>query len=44
MIRGLDFDKYTIEDSTTIYLGIASHVCDKRGMQNKKGNMLSRSR
>ncbi|PTB63346.1 Clavaminate synthase-like protein [Trichoderma citrinoviride] len=41
VLRGLEGAKYSVEDSTTIYLGIASYIADKRGLQDRKGNVLS---
>ncbi|KAL7809491.1 hypothetical protein V8C26DRAFT_423159 [Trichoderma gracile] len=41
VLRGLGGSKYSVEDSTTIYLGIASYIADKRGLQDRKGNVLS---
>ncbi|KAL6920942.1 hypothetical protein FSHL1_004918 [Fusarium sambucinum] len=41
VIRGIDGAKYTNEDSVTIFLGVASYIGDKRGLQDRKGNMLS---
>lgn len=41
VLRGLGGSKYSVEDSITIYLGIASYVADKRGLQDRKGNVLS---
>ncbi|UKZ83942.1 hypothetical protein TrVFT333_011757 [Trichoderma virens FT-333] len=38
---GLDGDQVDLEDSTTVYLGIASYIADKRGLQDRKGNILS---
>jgi hypothetical protein len=40
VIRGIDGSKYTVEDSVTIFLGVASYIADKRGLQDRKGNML----
>lgn len=40
MIKGLDAKRYSVEDSVTVYLGIASYIADKRGLQDKKGNVL----
>ncbi|KAM0500519.1 hypothetical protein ACHAP8_005058 [Fusarium lateritium] len=42
VIRGIDGAKYTNEDSVTIFLGVASYIGDKRGLQDRKGNMLFR--
>ncbi|KAF5245829.1 hypothetical protein FAUST_1616 [Fusarium austroamericanum] len=41
VIRGIHGSKYTVEDSVTIFLGVASYIADKRGLQDRKGNMLS---
>ncbi|KAG5744718.1 hypothetical protein H9Q70_012588 [Fusarium xylarioides] len=41
VIRGIDGEKYSVEDSVTIFLGVASYIADKRGLQDRKGNMLS---
>ncbi|KAH6603169.1 hypothetical protein Trco_007944 [Trichoderma cornu-damae] len=41
VLRGLEGSRYSVEDSTTIYLGIASYIADKRGLQDRKGNVLS---
>ncbi|KAL7784917.1 Clavaminate synthase-like protein [Trichoderma ceciliae] len=41
VLRGLEGSRYSVEDSTTIYLGIASYIADKRGSQDRKGNVLS---
>ncbi|KAM4064495.1 taurine catabolism dioxygenase tauD, tfdA family protein [Hirsutella rhossiliensis] len=41
VIKGLDASRYSVEDSTIIYLGLASHLADKRGLQDRKGNILS---
>lgn len=41
VIRGLDMSRYTVEDSVVIYLGIASHIADQRGIQDQRGNVLS---
>jgi hypothetical protein len=41
VIRGIDVSKYTVEDSVIIFLGVASYIADKRGLQDRKGNMLS---
>jgi hypothetical protein len=40
VLSGLDPSRYTTEKSTIIYLGIASYIGDKRGLQNSKGRML----
>ncbi|KAL2670592.1 hypothetical protein Neosp_014380 [[Neocosmospora] mangrovei] len=41
VIRGLEASKYTVEDSVTVFLGVASYIAEKRGRQDRKGNMLS---
>ncbi|EQL02350.1 taurine catabolism dioxygenase TauD [Ophiocordyceps sinensis CO18] len=41
VIRGIDASRYSVQDSTVIYLGLASHVADKRGLQDRKGNVLA---
>ncbi|KAG6298545.1 hypothetical protein E4U09_000740 [Claviceps aff. purpurea] len=40
LIRGLEPQKYSVEDLTTIYLGLQSYIADLQGRQDKKGNML----
>ncbi|OPB44845.1 hypothetical protein A0O28_0089830 [Trichoderma guizhouense] len=42
VLRGLEESRYSVEDSTTIYLGISSYIADKRGLQDRKGNVLFR--
>lgn len=39
-IRGLDPQRYSVEDLTVLHLGIQVHVADTFGRQDKKGNML----
>ncbi|KAJ3525618.1 hypothetical protein NM208_g11563 [Fusarium decemcellulare] len=41
VLRGIDASRYTVEDSVTVFLGIASYIAEKRGLQDRKGNMLS---
>lgn len=41
IIRGLDTHTYTVEDLTVIYLGLGSHVAERRGKQDQRGSMLS---
>ncbi|UKZ69733.1 uncharacterized protein TrAtP1_010737 [Trichoderma atroviride] len=41
VLKGLDGLNYPVEDSTIIYLGIASYIADKRGLQDKKGTVLT---
>lgn len=40
VVSGLDANRHTAGDNTIIFLGIASYIGDKRGLQDKKGNML----
>jgi hypothetical protein len=44
IVRGLDPRKYADEDNVTIFLAIASHIGEQRGLQDKKGSMLSTDR
>lgn len=39
-IRGLDPQKYSIEDLTILHLGMQSYIANRHGRQDKKGNML----
>ncbi|KAI0160084.1 Clavaminate synthase-like protein [Hypoxylon sp. FL1284] len=41
IIRGLDHENYSVEDSTIIFLALASYIGDQRGLQSLKGDMLS---
>lgn len=40
VIRGLDLTKYSVEDSTMIWLGIQGYIARQQARQDKKGNML----
>ncbi|KAG5949715.1 hypothetical protein E4U53_005780 [Claviceps sorghi] len=40
LIRGLEPRRYSVEDLTTIYLGLQSYIANLQGRQDKKGNML----
>ena len=40
VIRGLDPQKYSVEDLTMLYLGIQSYIANRNGRQDRKGNML----
>jgi hypothetical protein len=42
VLRGLDSSKYSVEDMTTIYLGVQAHIANRFGRQDKKGNMLGK--
>ncbi|KAK0727492.1 hypothetical protein B0T26DRAFT_639563 [Lasiosphaeria miniovina] len=41
IIRGLDPNSYTAEENVTIFLAVASHIADMRGVQDKRGNMIT---
>ncbi|KAM4059048.1 taurine catabolism dioxygenase tauD, tfdA family protein [Hirsutella rhossiliensis] len=40
LIRGLDPQKYSVEDLTMLHLGIQSYIANRQGRQDSKGNML----
>ncbi|QUC17916.1 uncharacterized protein UV8b_02157 [Ustilaginoidea virens] len=40
LVRGLNPQKMSVEDLTTVYMGIQSYMADQQGRQDKKGNML----
>lgn len=40
VVRGINPGDYSVEDLTLAYMGVASYVADKRGCQDKLGNML----
>jgi hypothetical protein len=40
LVRGMKPGAYSVADNVMAYLGISSYIGDKRGMQNKEGNML----
>jgi hypothetical protein len=40
IIRGLDPDAFTIEDMTMAFLGLTSHIGERRGKQDQRGSML----
>lgn len=40
VIRGLDVTKYSVEDSTMIWLGMQGYIARQQARQDKKGNML----
>ena len=42
-LRGLETDRYTDEEIAAIYLGISSYVAEKRGKQDQRGSMISKS-
>ncbi|RDA88804.1 hypothetical protein CP532_5523, partial [Ophiocordyceps camponoti-leonardi (nom. inval.)] len=41
VFRGLDPYLHSTEENVIIYLGLASYVADRRGLQDKNGNVLS---
>lgn len=43
VIRGIDPNRYAIEDLTLMYLGTQAYIADQRGRQDKRGNMLGSS-
>lgn len=43
VLRGLDSKQYSVEDMTTIYLGVQAHIANRFGRQDKKGNMLGKN-
>lgn len=44
IIRGLSPRKYTAEDNAKIFLGIANYIGEQRGVQDKRGSVLSTAR
>ncbi|ORY65860.1 uncharacterized protein BCR38DRAFT_456546 [Pseudomassariella vexata] len=40
VIRGINPNDYSVEDLTTIWLGLQAHIADEPGRQDHKGNML----
>lgn len=42
-VKGSSDASYTVEDSVTIFLGLAGHIAEKRGLQDRKGNILCKS-
>ncbi|PKS06559.1 hypothetical protein jhhlp_007307 [Lomentospora prolificans] len=40
VIRGLDLNRYSVEDYTVIWLGIQSYIAPQQARQDKNGNML----
>ncbi|KAK3297181.1 uncharacterized protein B0H64DRAFT_119847 [Chaetomium fimeti] len=41
IVRGLDPRRYTAEDNMAIFLGISNYIGEQRGIQDKKGSMLT---
>ena len=44
LLRGLNPDNYCVEDLSIIHLGIQAYIADRQGRQDKRGNMLGKSR
>lgn len=42
VIRGMDPRDYSVEDLTIAYMGVSSYIADKRGRQDKRGNILGK--
>jgi len=42
LVHGIHPGRYSNADSVITYLGIASYIGEKRGVQNKKGDVLSK--
>lgn len=40
VLRGLNPSKYSVEDSTIIFLGIQSYIAERKARQDDKGNMI----
>ena len=40
VIKGLDYDKYSVEDNMIIFLGVQSYIAETRARQDEKGNMI----
>jgi len=40
-IRGLDPDRYSAEDNLVMYLGLADYIGNIRGVQDRRGTVLS---
>jgi len=40
VIKGLEYDKYSVEDNMVIFLGIQSYIAETRARQDEMGNMI----
>lgn len=40
VVRGINPDHYSVEDLTTVWLGVQAYIAEQRGRQDHKGNML----
>lgn len=40
VIRGLEPARYSVEDLTTVWLGIQAYIAELRGRQDHRGNIL----
>jgi hypothetical protein len=41
-VRGLNLDRYSVEDQTVMQLGIQVHIANRYGRQDDKGNMMGK--
>ncbi|KAL1877579.1 hypothetical protein VTK73DRAFT_8568 [Phialemonium thermophilum] len=41
IVRGLDPAKYSVEDNLLLFLGLGSYIGDLRGVQDRKGNVIT---
>ncbi|KAG7289406.1 hypothetical protein NEMBOFW57_005777 [Staphylotrichum longicolle] len=41
IVRGLDPRKFSAEDNAIVFLGVASYIGEQRGVQDKKGSVLT---
>jgi hypothetical protein len=40
VLRGLDPEKYSVEDGMVIFLGIQTYIAEQKARQDDKGNMI----
>lgn len=43
VLRGLDPNKFTVEDLTMIYMGLSTYMGNQIGRQDKAGNCIGKS-
>jgi hypothetical protein len=43
VVRGIDPQDYSVEDLTTVWMGIQAYIAEQRGRQDHKGNMLGKA-
>ncbi|PHH62269.1 hypothetical protein CDD82_2023 [Ophiocordyceps australis] len=41
VVKGLEASRYSPRDSIIVFLGISAYIADQRGLQDRKGNVLS---